>query len=113
MSVPDGAFLDAGASINQPTDEVAMTMPRFKNRNMEKAYQYALVSHVTLYRETGNAGASHREAYSRGYRGDMSLYSRDSIAHAYYAAGKHNAKNDTSINQPTDNKELSYLPRFP
>ena len=67
-------------------------MPRFKDRMMEQSYQYALVRHAVLYRKPGNAGASHREAYSRGYRGDMSLYSRNSHAHAYYAAGKHNAK---------------------
>ena len=67
-------------------------MPRFKDRMMEQSYQYALVSHAALYRNQGNAGASHREAYSRGYRGDMSLYSKNSHAHAYYTAGKHNAK---------------------
>ena len=67
-------------------------MMRFKDQNMERSYQYALISHAVLYRKQGNAGASHREAYSRGYRGDMTLYTRTSLAHAYYAAGKQNAK---------------------
>ena len=67
-------------------------MPRFKDRMMERSYQHALVSHTVLYRMEGSAGASHREAYSRGYRGDMTLYTRTSLAHAYYAAGKQNAK---------------------
>ena len=74
-------------------------MPRFKNQMMERSYQHALVSHATLYREQGNAGASHREAYSRGYRGDMTLYSRNSLAHAYYAAGKHNAKLGVKVDE--------------
>ena len=67
-------------------------MPRFKNQMMERSNQPALVSHAVLYRDQGNAGASHREAYSRGYRGDMTLYTRTSLAHAYYAAGKRNAE---------------------
>ena len=67
-------------------------MPRFKDQMMERSYQHALVNHTVLYRKEGSAGASHREAYSRGYRGDMSLYSKNSHGHAYYAAGKHNAK---------------------
>ncbi len=59
---------------------------------MERSYQHALISHAGLYRKQGSAGASHREAYSRGYRGDLSLYSKNSLGHAYYAAGKQNAK---------------------
>ena len=67
-------------------------MMRFKNKMMERSYQHALASHDVLYRKEGSAGASHREAYSRGYRGDMTLYTRTSLAHAYYAAGKRNAE---------------------
>jgi hypothetical protein len=70
-------------------------MARFKDRTLEKSYLYALDNHTTLYREQGNSGATHREAYSRGYRSERSLYSLNSLCHAYYAAGKKNAKKAT------------------
>ena len=79
-------------------------MPRFKDRMMERSYQYALVSHDALYRKQGSAGATHREAYSRGYRGDPSHYSRNSHGHAYYAAGKTNAKLGVKVDDGKETK---------
>ena len=68
-------------------------MPRFKNPRMERAYRFALANHNILYRDQGNAGASHREAYSRGYRGDRNLrIARGTLAYSYYVAGKQNSK---------------------
>jgi hypothetical protein len=73
-------------------------MPRFKDPRMERAYQYALVSHDILYREQGNAGASHRSAYSLGYRGERNLrIARGTLAYSYYVAGKRNAGLDVKF----------------
>ena len=71
-------------------------MPRFKNKHLEQSYQHALANHATLYREPGHAGTSQREAYSRGYRNEQCLYSRDSLSYTHYAAGKRNAANRKS-----------------
>ena len=72
-------------------------MPRFKDPRMERAYQYALANHDILYRDQGNAGASHRESYSMGYRGDRNLrIARGTLAYAYYAAGKQNSKQESN-----------------
>jgi len=66
---------------------------RFKDPRMERAYLYALDHHNVLYREQGNAGASHREAYSTGYRGDRNLrIARGTLAYTYYAAGEKNSE---------------------
>ena len=73
-------------------------MPRFKDPRMERAYQYALVSHDILYREQGNAGASHRSAYSLGYRGERNLrIARGTLAYSDYVAGKRNAGLDVKF----------------
>lgn len=45
-----------------------------------------------------NPRASHREAYSRGYRGDRNLrIARGTLAYAYYAAGKQNSEQESII----------------
>lgn len=71
-----------------------MSKPRFKDHMLERNYQLALESHDILYRQPGNAGAGHRAAYSAGYRGDRRKYARNTIAYAFYVAGKENAHRD-------------------
>lgn len=65
-------------------------MPRFKDRNMQRCYEYALDNHTILYRTQGNSGAGHRAAYSEGHRNERCKYQRNWLAYAYYAAGKAN-----------------------
>lgn len=66
-------------------------MPRFKNQNMEESYQYALTHHDVMM---SNRMAGHRDAYHNGFllpRGS-NRYSRNTLAYAYWAAGKENCR---------------------
>ena len=67
-----------------------MTKPRFKDRHMEGCYQSGLAHHDDLYKQTGFGVTS--SAYSAGYNGTRNMWLRGSMAHAYYMAGKKNAR---------------------
>ena len=69
-----------------------MAERKYRNAQMQTAYDISRAGHDVLYRPAGKAVSSGSRAYSTGWRGEPSRYPQTSLAHAYYMAGRDNAR---------------------